>query len=176
MTLPSRQWIALLLPVCGMSLWLLVRTIRSLIRTTRDAVVATLPATAEQTVTLHPGGYALAVESRHFSRDFAAVDFELRDSAGTVIPLPNVLFRTKISSSSRVQLELRRFTIVAAGDYLLRTTGLSPTADSANRLIVRRPAGAQIALHIVTLVVLGILAIGSLVGSIVLWVGVRDAG
>ena len=176
MTLPSRQWIAVLLPVCGVSLWLLARTIRSLIRTNGEAVVATLPAIAEQTVVLDPGEYALAVESRHFSRDFAAVDFELQDSGGTRIPLPNVLLRTRVSSSSRAQLELRRFTIASAGIYLLVTSGLIPAADSANRLVVRRPVGPQIVLHIVTLVVLGILAIGSLVGSIVMLVGVRDAG
>lgn len=174
MALPSRQWLALLVPLFGIAGWMLARTIRSLLQTTRGAVVATVPAAADQVVILaEPGRYVLMVEGRQFTRDFARAEFELTDSSGTRIPLHLVVVRTAVKSFSRVRLALREFEIGVPGSYTIHATGLPADQDSGNRLIVSRPVGGQIVLHVLGIVVSGILLIGSLVGSIILLVGQR---
>jgi hypothetical protein len=173
MTVPGRQWIMLLLPVFGLGVWLLVRSIRGLLQATRGAIVATLPAVREQRLTLAEGGrFTLMVEGRLFTSDFAHADFALADSAGRSVPLTTLLIRTNVNSMGRARLGLREFE-AAPGSYTLTVTGLPSDQDADNRLIVSRPIGGAIVLRVLGIVVSGIFVIGSLVGSIILLVGKR---
>lgn len=174
MTWPSRQWLAVLVPVFGIALWFLGRTIRSLIQTTRGSVIASLPAVAEQQLSLpEAGSFTLSVEGRQFSTDFRDGDFSLADSTGAAIPLDRVLVRTAVKSIGRVRLVVRSFSVDRPGSYTLRATGLAAGQDSTNRLVVSRPIGGAIVLHVLGLIVSGIFVIASLVGSIILLVGRR---
>jgi hypothetical protein len=175
-TFPSRQWILLLVPVFGLGVWLLVRTIRSLLHTTRGSVVAALPAIREQTFLLgEHGRFTLMVEGRLFTSDFAHAEFALKDSAGMPVPLSTLLIRTNVNSMGRARLGLREFETTAPGSYTLTVTGLPSDQDADNRLIVSRPIGGAIVLHVLGIVVSGIFVIASLVGSILLLVGRRGA-
>jgi hypothetical protein len=174
--LPSRQWIALLIPVFGLGIWLLVRSIRSLLQTTRGSVVTTLPAVREQQFTLGVSGrFTLLVEGRLFTSDFARADFALKDSAGTSVPLSMILIRTNVNSMGRARLALREFETSGPGTYTLTVTGLPSDQDADNRLIVSRPIGGALVLHVLGIVVSGIFVIASLVGSILLLVGRRGS-
>lgn len=173
MTLPGRQWVALLLPVFGLGLWLLIRSIRSLLQTTRGSIVVALPAVRQQPLTLAEAGrFTLMVEGRLFTSDFAHADFALSDSTGRAVPLSSPVVRTKVNSMGRARLSLREFQ-APAGSYTLTVTGLPPDQDADNRLIVSRPIGGAIVLHVLGIVVSGIFVIGSLVGTIALLVGPR---
>jgi hypothetical protein len=173
-TWPSRQWLAVLVPLFGIALWFLGRTIRSLIQTTRGSVIASLPAVAEQPVALaEAGSFTLSIEGRRFSTDFRGGDFSLADSNGHSIPMEVVLIRSAVQSVGRVRLTVRRFNITQPGSYTLRATGLAEGQDTGNRLVVGRPIGGAIVLHVLGIVVSGIFVIASLVGSILLLVGRR---
>lgn len=172
MTWPSRQWLAVLIPVFGIALWLLGRTIMSLLQTTRGSVVASLPSAAEQQFTMpEAGAFTLSVEGRQFTTDFGRADFSMTDSTGAAVPMSTILVRTAVKSLSRVRLAVRSFSIARPGSYTLRATGLPADQNTGNRLVVSRPIGGSIVLHVLGIVVSGIFVIASLVGSIALLVG-----
>jgi len=146
----------------------LVLTIRSLLRTLRTSVVATLPLVAEQPVTFQAAGpYELYGEGSFGSSVFAGLDFELNDAEGRVVPMHRVLFRTVVRSFSGVRLQLRTFTIPRDGTFTLRVLGAAH-ATERERLIIGIPARARIIAHVLALVMLGIITIGSLVATILL--------
>jgi hypothetical protein len=139
----------------------------------RASVVTAVPMTASTVITIpESGDFSLYVEGKRFSLDFASVDFSMRDSEGTTVPLLPVLLRTTVSSFDRVRLELRKFHLSLAGEVELRVTGIRPNSDPGNRIVIARPVGATLLLHILSLVGLGLLTVASLGGSIaivVLW-------
>jgi len=166
---PSPWWIAVSAPVCVLAIGLLIRVIRSLIRTTRASVVSSFPLRERQIVALPSAGdYDLYVEGRHFSRDFGGLDFALTDAAGASLPLRGSLFRTEVSSLSRVRLKLRSFRAPAAGDFTLSVTGIPAAQDPANRLVVARPFVAALIGHVLGLIAVSVLVIGSLGATIAL--------
>ena len=170
----SPAWLALSVPLFALSLWLLGRTIRGLVRMTRGSVVASVPFRDEQPLKLDEAGdYGLYVEGRRFSTDFARTEFELADSAGASIPLRQVVFRTNVSGMSRVRLQVRQFSVPAAGRYTLRIRGSKETADPDNRVVIARPVRGAMVGYILALVGLGVTIIGSLVGSILIAVWSR---
>ena len=166
---PAHWWIAVTVPVLLVSVWLGIRTVRSLIRTTRASVVASVPLRARQTLSLPGAGrYDLYVEGKRLSRDFGGLDFALSDRSGTALPMRRLLLRTQSSSLSRVRLALRSFRADAAGDLTLSATGIDPGQDPENRIVIARPLRAALAAHVLALVGLSIAAIGSLVATILL--------
>ena len=166
---PAPWWIAVTVPVCLVSVWLLIRTVRSLIRTTRASVAASVPLREQQILALPGAGhYLLYVEGKRLSRDFGGLDFALSDRSGATLPLRRTLLRTQLSSLSRVRLALRNFRVDAAGDVTLSTTGIRPEQDPENRIVIARPFGAALVAHVLALIGLSIVAIGSLVGTILL--------
>ena len=135
----------------------------------RDSVVASIPLRAEQRFALpHAGTYDLYVEGVRFRRDFGGVDFALADPAGAVVNLRPVLFRTTVSAVSRVRLLLRRFTAPGAGTFTLRITGIKPDQDPENRIVFATPVTARMVLHILAIIALGMLLLGSLIASVLL--------
>ena len=166
---PALSWIAVTVPVFLVSVWVGIRTVRSLIRTTRASVVASVPLRERQILPLPGAGhYDLYVEGKRLSRDFGGLDFALSDRSGTTLPMHRLLVRTQASSLSRVRLALRSFRVDAAGDFTLSATGIKPEQDPENRIVIARPVRAALVAHVVALIGLSIAAIGSLVGTILL--------
>jgi hypothetical protein len=164
---PALWWIAVTVPVFLVSVWMGIRTVRSLIRTTRASVVASVPLRERQILSLPGAGdYDLYVEGKALSRDFGGLDFALSDPRGATLPMRRLLLRTQSSSLSRVRLALRSFRVDAAGDVTLSATGIAPGQDPENRIVIARPFRAALVAHVLALVGLSIAAIGSLVGTI----------
>jgi len=162
-------WLAVSVPVFVLSVCLMVVTIRSLIRTMRAAVVATVPLLDEQSLTLgNAGKYEIYGEGKFLSRDFGRLDFTMTDSSGTSVPLRSVWFRTHSSSFSRVRLLLKRFKVATPGQFTLRLRGIRPESSPVSRLVISRAVRAVMIAHTLAIVALGLLIIGSLVGSLLL--------
>ena len=161
------SWLVLTLPVFVLAVWLLVRVVLSLIRTMRASVVTAVRMTESAVLTIpEVGDFSLYAEGTRFSRDFGSLDFSLRDSRGTAVPTRPVSLRTTVSSFDRVRLELRTFRLSHPGDVELHVTGIRPDSDRGNRIIIGRPIGGALMLHILALVGLGLLMVASLGGSI----------
>jgi hypothetical protein len=160
-----KAWIALSLPCLLISIWLITRTAGSLIRKLRDSIVLTVPVSPSQPVTFsEPGAHDLNLEGRR-GANLSGLDFQLYDGELRV-PLDSLVVRTTVSGLSRVRLKVRSFHLSRAGTYTLDISGLRSGLDPENRVVFTRPAGGVIVTHVLALVALGILAIGSIVGSI----------
>lgn len=174
---PTPWWLLATVPAFLISTWLLVRTIRSLIRTTQRSVVASVPLQGRQTLALpEAGAYDLFVEGKRMSRDFAGLDFALEDGAGASIPLNRFVVRTTVSGISRVRVKVRGFRLHEAGPVTLSIQGIREGSDAENRLVFGRPFLGALVVHVLALVVLGASTIGALVGTILVIVLGRGAG
>jgi hypothetical protein len=80
-------------------------------------------------------------------------------------PLNLVLVPTTVSSLSRVRVPVRSFVSLGAGRLTLEVTGGGAFPDD-DRLMITRPIGGPVVVHVLTLVVLGAVTIGSLVASV----------
>ncbi|HEV8096129.1 MAG TPA: hypothetical protein VGP71_10390, partial [Burkholderiales bacterium] len=141
-------WLALTVPVLAVAVVLLVLTIRSLIDVMRSSIVASVPLRAEMRIALpRAGDYDLYVEGAFMSRDFGALEFFLTDASGAPVALHAVLFRTRVSSFSRVRLQLRHFQVAGAGTFTLRLTGIRENQDAENRIVIASPVTAKMVLH-----------------------------
>jgi len=147
---------------------LLSFTIRSLIRLLRASVVAAVPLAPEQRISFEtPGPYDLYGQGSFGSSTFYGLDFELVDRAGQPVPLEKVFFRTQVRSFSSVKLLLRSFTIPRADTYTLRVRGdVRPSASDG--LVIAHPIRAPLIGHILGIVFLGMVTIGSLVATALL--------
>jgi hypothetical protein len=173
---PSPSWIALTAPLFVLSVWLLYRTIRSLVGTVRKSIVASVPLREEAALTVdEPGAYDLSVEGSQLSTDFGGLDFAMLRVDGTPVPMRTAWFRTTVSSVSRVRLQLRRLSVEAPGRFTLRISGIKPDQDPENRVVLSRPIGTAIVGHVLALVALGMLTVGSLVASALLLVGPQSS-
>lgn len=154
------KWLAL----CLLAVLVLGATIRSLVRTLRASVVASLPLHVEQKFELPRAGPCdLFVEGTRFSADFRGISFEIHDAGGAPVPVRPALFRVLVSGLKRVRLKLAGFEAPAAGNYVLRLTGIRPDQDPANRIVVATPVAAKVVVHVLAMIALSVLAIGSLV-------------
>lgn len=162
----SKSWLLLALPLAVVALVLLTLTAVSLLRTVRSSVVMSVPVRAEQAVTFkEAGSYVLNVEGKTFSRAAAGLGFVIAtEGSATSVPLQKVLMRTEVSSFSRTRLELYSFEIAAPGVYTLRITGTNSSSGNDNAAIVfTKPFTLALVLHVLALVALGVMLIGSLV-------------
>ena len=141
-------------------------TIRGLIRVVRQAVVARLPAVAEQNVSFDRAGtYVLHLEHPRFSSSLRRAAFSLRDAVGAreVRSWP-ILFRTTSSGYARVRLSVRGFAVERPGRYVLSATGIDPGADaSQDALVFTVPYASTMVLLILGIVLGGFCLIGGLV-------------
>ena len=163
----TRSWLAISLPLAVAALALLAFTVRSLLGTVRGSVVQRVPLRAEQPIDFAEGGeYALNLESDSRTAR-TALGFTLADAArGAEVPLHRAIVRTRVSSLSRVRLELYRLTIPAPGAYVLRIAGASAeAAERGDAILFTRPRRAAIVVHVLALVACGAVLIGSIVLS-----------
>lgn len=159
-------WLALTLPLFCVSALLLARAIRSLVRATRDAVILDLPVVRTQEISLPEGGrLQLSVETRRGSVAFRSLDYRLVAATGEPLALHPVLLPTTVSSFSRVRVPVRTFVSSGPGRLTLEVTGGGAFPDD-DRLLITRPIGGPVVLHVLALVVLGAVTIGSLVASV----------
>lgn len=153
------RWLAL----CLLAVLVLGVAMRSLVRTLRASVVASLPLQLEQKIDLPgAGAYELFVEGTRFSADFRSVEFQLWDAGGASVPVRPALFRVLVSGLKRVRLKLAGFEAPAPGRYLVRVTGIRPDQDPGNRIVVATPVAAKVVAHVLAMIALSVLAIGSL--------------
>lgn len=162
----NKSWLLLAIPGAIVAIVLLALTATSLVRTVRRSVVASVPVLPEQTLTFtESGSYVLNVEGKSFTRAAAGLSFELtKEAASLSIPLHAILVRTKVSSFSRTRLELYRFEIPDAGRYTLRISGANAGTEAGDAaVVITRSFTVTMVLHILALVALGALFVGSLV-------------
>ena len=162
----GRGWLMVTVPAFGVAAFLLARMIASLVRAVRASRVATVPLAPEARVRLEATGtLELAMEGRRFTRDFAGVNFSLhRVDTGQEVPLRRPLFRTKVSGMEKVRLSLYEFDLPAPGEYFLRAESLG-AVDPGSAVVFMRPLGFAVVRHVLSLIGLGALLIGSLVVS-----------
>ena len=159
----------LTVPVFVVSAWMLLRTVQNLTRTVRGSVVNTIPVADRQIVRFErPGDYDLYIEGRRGS-DLAGLDFRLSDSAGHTIKLHGNLLRTTVSGISHVRMKLRTFDLPQAGQYELIVSGIR-APNPEHRIVFSRPVSGSIVGYILDLIALAALTIGSLVGSVLIFV------
>jgi hypothetical protein len=160
------RWLFLTIPGFVLAAVLLALTIRSLLRTLSGAVVAAVPLEEHQSFPLaEPGPYDLYVEGRLGTMDFVGLGFRLTDAAGRNVPMSGVLFRARVNSLSRARLLLQSFQATAPGVFALEVTGLRSAASPDDRIVISRPVRGALVTHILGLVILGGLTIGSMVAS-----------
>ncbi len=165
---PLSHWVFLSAPAAVGAAILLGFTIRSLLRTLRSSVVASLPLAAAQPVTFAAAGsYDLYAEGGSASARFGGLDFGIADADGRDVPMHRVVFRTVVSSFTRVRVQLRSFEIPHAGTYTLRVPGGDDRPGDV-QLLLGRPVRVRVIGHILALVALGIATIGSSVATALL--------
>jgi len=175
----SRWWMAGGALLAAVSLLALFVAIRRVIQTNRESVVASLPLAAaaaaeagggaaiELEVQLDAAGpMVLRVEGPTGSTGFAGTGYQLRRRAtGDEVALSAILFRTTASGFLRSRVSLYTFEAPATGDYLLRVTGVSPTArGDLHRIVLPRDTRARLLAWILMIVVS---ASGVVAGTIV---------
>jgi hypothetical protein len=162
----SRLWLIATVPAFAGGLALLAKMIMRLIAHTRASRVAAVPLAAEARVSLPAGPLELAMEARRLSRDFAGVTFTLhRAGAGQEeVPLRRLLFRTEVSGFERVRLSLFALEARGPGDYLLRASGVG-APEPESQVVFVRPMAAKLVLHVLALIGIGAVLIGSIVLS-----------
>ena len=144
---------------------LLAYSIVRLVAVVRDSVIVRLPAAPEQDVDFKEGGtVALCMEQSRLDSSLWGVNYAMRDSGGRDVPSAPILFRTKVSSFSRVRLSVRSFEIPRPGRYRLIVSGIAPGRDTSQSAIVfTRPFAARMVLWILGIVFAGFCLIGGIV-------------
>ncbi len=166
------RWLFLTIPAFAIAAILLGFTVRSLLRTLARSAVVSMPLEPSQTFRLAEGGpYDLFVEGSFASNDFVGLDYALADSAGRKVPMGAVVFRAHVRTLSRARLQIRSFDAPGPGDFTLRVTGVHPNSSPGDRILINRPVRSAMVLHILALLALGVVTIGSLVASGILVFG-----
>jgi hypothetical protein len=164
---PSPSWLVLTAPVFLLSLWILVRTIGSLVRLTREATVLSVPMVPSQSVSFaEPGTLDLFLEGARGS-NLSGLDFDLTDQDGRAVALESGVLRTTVSGLSRVRVKVRSVHLDRDGVFTLSISGLRPGMNPENRVVFARSITRPLVGHVLALVGLGVVLLGSLAGSIV---------
>ncbi|MBV9879734.1 MAG: hypothetical protein JO180_04520 [Gemmatirosa sp.] len=170
----SRAWLALAVPGALAMGVLLVRVVRSLVRTVRRAVVTRVPVPPPES-TAHvdfgeTGTFALSLETSRLTLPTARAR-ELRvvmaSETGAPLPVRAALTTTRVSSFDRVRIEIARVAVPLPGRYALRVgrpTHVDDVAPDA-AIVVSRPVGGAIVTHVLALIALGAALIAAIVVS-----------
>ena len=164
----SRSWLFLTVPIAIAALALLSWTIRNLVRTVRASVVTSMPIRAEQPIVFTaPGEFMLNLETpfgRSLPNNFGYALSSANDPGRDL--LTRMLGHNNVSSMSRTRRGLSVFTIASAGTYTLRINGIESAVDYGDfAVVITRPFGLMLVLHVLALIALGFAVIGSIVLS-----------
>ena len=163
----SNRWIFISLPALLVALGVLAFSVRGLLGLLRGKTVSTDSLRPQQTIAIPSAGtYDISVSGRLGTTDFAGVDFQMRDEAGTAIPMRTVVMRaSRTSMSGRSTLQLRKFDAPRPGNYVLTITGIREGSDPGNTVVIGRPAGFALVGWILGIIFAGALLILSIVAS-----------
>lgn len=172
----SRLWLFISIPAAVVAVWLLVKTILHLIRSTRAAVVATVPIRAEQQIVFETaGGYVLNWEAPLHARQIVSINKQLPFNLGYVLsrvdpPYVARLWLTRsqtyVNSMTRSRTQLLTFDLPSGGSYTLQINGIDPSVDYSHCAIsISRPIGFTIVSHVVAMLILAFASLGSIVFS-----------
>jgi hypothetical protein len=175
----SRFWLFISIPALILSVVLLIKTVVHLLHTVRGSVVATVPIRAEQQVVFNGGGsFTLSWEAPLHARRGVSINKALPMGLGYTLtrldpPYAVPLFYTRtqvhVDSFTRSRSQLISFAIPNAGPYVLRISGIDPSVDYRNfAVVLARPIGFTLVLHIFAILVLAFASIGSLVFTMLL--------
>lgn len=156
-------WIAI--PVFAGSAALVIYSIISVVRTTRQSVIVSVPVVEEQEIEFPEAGQVVLCEQGpHLSTRFAHLDYELYKD-GAEVSGRRTFGHSKTSGLSWVRVEMRTYALPEPGRYHLRITGLEPGAsdDTQHSIVFTRPNFLRSLPHILGIVLGGMLFIGSIV-------------
>jgi len=183
--MPGPRWLFVTVSAFVISLALLVRAARRLIRVWWPepfATVALAPPGAgsdaiEAAIELAaPGVVAITAEGRRATRDFAGLSIELAAArTGEPVPVRRKRLAVTTSGVSRVRMKLWTAEIPAAGSYTVSVHGLRPERSYAESRLLFIPDLAVLG-RILAVVALGIACVGSLVASGLLAFASRTSG
>jgi hypothetical protein len=172
----SRLWLLLTIPMIGIGAYAIVKLAMGLVRSTREAVVASLPVVIEQSVIIPSDDrYAIMLQGKLGERGLNDLKFSVTSERdGREVPISPVYVRSSATSlDGTVRLELYSFA-ATAGRYAVRTLGMDAARDYGhNRVIIARRSRGQLAVRIVGLVLCSIVTLGSVVATSLLIAGRR---
>lgn len=172
----SRLWLFATVPLIGAGGVTIVKLAMGLVRSTREAVVASLPVVDEQSVVIPSDDrYAIMVEGKLGERGLGDLKFSVASERdGSAVAIAPVYVRSNTTSlGGTVRLELYSFA-GAAGRYTVRTLGMDATRDYRhNRVVIARRSRGQRAARVVALVCAGVVTLGSIVATSLLIAGPR---
>lgn len=163
-----RNWLWFSVPAFFLSLVVLVRSIRGVVRTARKARLVDVPLLEQQEIEFHEQGrVVLCIEGPMFSTRFRKLDYDLDAPHGSPVRGRPSLFRARTSGLTWARMELRYYEIPHPGRYLLKIRGLKggEPPDDRHRIVFMRPYLARSVAYILCIV----LGAGLLVCSVVLF-------
>ena len=172
----SRVWLLLTVPMIFIGAFLIVKLAMGLVRSTREAVVASLPVVVEQSVVIPSDDrYAILVQGKLGERGLGDLKFSVaseRDARELSVS-PVYVRSSATSLDGTVRLELYSFA-ASAGRHTVRIVGMDPARDYRhNRIVIARRSRGQLAVRIVALVLTSIVTLGSIVATSLLIAGRR---
>jgi len=170
----SRVWLLATVPICIIGVFGVVRLAMRLVRFTREAIVASLPVVPEQSVVLQaPGHYSVLTQGKLGERGLGDLRFSVvTERGGRELRMSPVMVRSQATSlDGTVRLELFAFSALA-GRHVLRVIGMDPTRNyQTNRVVIARSGRGQLAVRITALVLTSVIALVSLVATLILVAG-----
>ena len=167
-------WISV--PVCILSVLLLVRCITGVIKAEKETRLVSLPLLDRQEIDFAvEGGVVLCMEGPILSKRFANLEYELTGPDGRVVRSRPVLFRSSTSGFSKAIMELRVYEIAQPGRHVFEIRGLGDErpSDAEHRMVFTLPHLARSMAYVIGIVISAALSIGSLVLFLMRLVGVK---
>lgn len=174
----SRWWVLVAFPILILAGVALAATLRRLVRTTRAAVLTSVPlAPATQVTFAEPGEFGLSIETVNGFGGvyrFRALRWAIVGADGRQLRTWRSPSNTRVSSFSRMRVEVARVAVPAAGTYAVHVDGVElPAVKDRAAIVVTRPFGFQLVLYILAMIALGAILICSLIVAIVAATGAR---
>jgi hypothetical protein len=156
-------WISI--PVFVGSTALVIRSIINVVRVIRQSQILSVPVVEEQEIEFpHAGEVILCEQGPHLSTRFAHLDYELTKD-GVSVPGRRTLGHSKTSTLSWVRVNIKTYRLPTPGRYVLRITGLEPSAsdDTRHSVVFMQPTLAKSLPFILGIVFGSLLFVGSIV-------------
>ena len=173
--LSNRLWLLVTIPLVLGGVIAIARLALGRVRSTRHAVIASLPVIPEQSLPLPQSDrYVVLTEGRLGERALGDLRFSVTSEADgrelRVVPVNAPSSATSIGGTVR----LERFSFSAtAGRHTVRTLGMDPERDYRQaRIVIARQSRGRL-VRIVAVVVASIVTLGALVASSLLIAGPR---
>jgi len=174
--LSNRLWLLVTIPLVLGGVIAIARLALGRVRSTRHAVIASLPVIPEQTLLLpRSDRYVLLTEGRLGERALGNLSFSVTSEAdGRELRIAPVNAPSSATSlDGTVRLVLFSFS-ARAGRHAIRTLGMDPERDyRQNRIIIARQSRGQLTVRILALVLATVVTLGALVASSLLIAGPR---